>query len=438
MLRIMQDDLWNSVELYQSRFFMDEKEVSEIIALIETFNRQYEKELEKVPYNLCLLDLCGANENAHTKILVQLLKYKANETHPFLESLLERWFRNKNLKFNYKELEISFNKDFIDGLIKDDQKAVIVENKIHYAPDQNQQIKGYVEKVEAKFRIDRNNIYVVYLTRYGDKKVTDNSCPKDLKEKLGGFVESNYCYDILPWLKENVLPNCKLKDENLIAALMQYINHLEGLCGQRSCDGMEEKLRELLKQELGFRQTREKYHELNTMIDKVDTLRLSLEKIRQEPHEAFVKITRDFWENHYGKGMAHVRDGISGLYHFLLFGKEKWNVDKQKRLIHLEWDVCDDNLVDSKKFKLCLHFEKNSNKIVEQLKENVDFKKKVESLGMQFEDNSINASKEIALDKEFALMNDSEKESFLNGIYEMYAPLLDYVYEQCEEVYKND
>ena len=103
MLRIMQDDLWNSVELYQSRFFMDEKEVSEIIALIETFNRQYEKELEKVPYNLCLLDLCGANENAHTKILVQLLKYKANENHPFLESLLERWFRNKNLKFNYRE-----------------------------------------------------------------------------------------------------------------------------------------------------------------------------------------------------------------------------------------------------------------------------------------------------------------------------------------------
>ena len=82
---------------------MDEKEVSEIIALIETFNRQYEKELEKVPYNLCLLDLCGANENAHTKILVQLLKYKANENHPFLESLLERWFRNKNLKFNYRE-----------------------------------------------------------------------------------------------------------------------------------------------------------------------------------------------------------------------------------------------------------------------------------------------------------------------------------------------
>lgn len=419
---------------------MDEKEVSEIFALIETFNRQYEKELEKVPYNLCLLDLCGANENAHTKILVQLLKYKAHENHPFLESLLERWFRNKNLKFNYKELEISFNKDFIDGLIKDDQKAVIVENKIHYAPDQNQQIKGYVEKVEAKFRIDRNNIYVVYLTRYGDKKVTDNSCPKDLKEKLGGFVESNYCYDILPWLKENVLPNCKLKDENLIAALMQYINHLEGLCGQRSCDGMEEKLRELLKQELGFRQTREKYHELNTMIDKVDTLRLSLEKIRQEPHEAFVKITRDFWENHYGKGIAHVRDGISGAYNFILFGKEKWNVDKRNRLIHLEWKISDSDLIYNRtSFFLWLHFEKNdSNRIVDALKSDENFKECVKSLGMKFEDKSINAYVEISLGKEFASMGNSEKESFLNGVYEKYAPLLDYVYEKCEEVYNGD
>lgn len=416
---------------------MYDDELKNLLKLIDDFNELYKEEQEKAPFNLCLLDLCGANENAHTKILLQLLKYRVNESYPFLESLLERLFRNVNLEFDCRKLEIAFNKDFIDGLIKDNQKAIIIENKIHYAQDQYKQIERYVEKVK-EYGIETKNIYVVYLTRYGDKKVSGDSCSEELKKELGAFVESNYCYDILPWLKENVLPNCGLKDENLIAALKQYINHLEGLCGQRSCNVMEEKLKELLKQELGFSQTREKYHELNTMIDKIDTLRLSLEKIRHEPHEAFVKITRDFWENHYGKGMAHVRDGISGLYHFLLFGKEKWNVDKQKRLIHLEWDVCDDNLVDSKKLKLYLHFEKNSDKIVEQLKEKVDFKKKVESLGMQFEDNSINASKEITLDKEFALMNDLEKESFLNGIYETYAPLLDYVYEQCEEVYKNE
>ena len=409
----------------------------DLLKLIDDFNELYKEEQEKAPFNLCLLDLCGANENAHTKILLQLLKYRVNESYPFLESLLERLFRDVNLEFDCRKLGITFNKDFIDGLIKDNQKAIIIENKIHYAQDQYKQIERYVEKVK-EYGIETKNIYVVYLTRYGDKKVSGDSCSEELKKELGAFVESNYCYDILPWLKEDVLPNCKLKDDNLVSALKQYIDHLDGMCGQRSSNCMDEILKEWLKRELQFTQTPEKYRELDARIDMIDKLRTSLDSIRQEPHEAFVKITRDFWENHYGKGMAHVRDGISGLYHFLLFGKEKWNVDKQKRLIHLEWDVCDDNLVDSKKLKLYLHFEKNSDKIVEQLKEKVDFKKKVESLGMQFEDNSINASKEITLDKEFALMNDLEKESFLNGIYETYAPLLDYVYEQCEEVYKNE
>jgi hypothetical protein len=419
---------------------MTEKEIRDIIDLIEKFNSLYEKELSKAPYNLCLLDLCGANENAHTKILVQLLKYKANENHPFLESLLERWFRNKNLKFNYKELEISFNKDFIDGLIKDDQKAVIIENKIHYAPDQNQQIKEYVEKVEGKFRIDRNNIYVVYLTRYGDKKVTDNSCPKDLKEKLGGFVESNYCYDILPWLKEDVLPNCKLKDDNLVSALKQYIDHLDGMFGQRNSNGMDEELKEWLKQKLQFAQTPEKYRELDARIDAIDKLRASLDSIRQVPHEFFVKITRDFWEKYYGRGIAHVRDGISGQSNFILFGKEKWNIDKRNRLVHLEWNVRDVDLIISHKFKFCLHFEgTGSEKIQSFLETDNTFKEMIRLKEMNFE-GRLNAFVDISvpMNKTFASLDDAEKESFLNGVYEKYAPLLDYVYEKCEEVYKNE
>lgn len=349
----------------------------DLLKLIDDFNELYKEEQEKVPFNLCLLDLCGANENAHTKILLQLLKYRVNESYPFFESLLERWFRDLNLEFDCRKLEISFNKDFIDGLIKDDQKAVIIENKIHYAPDQNQQIKGYVEKVEAKFRIERKNIYVVYLTRNGDKKVTENSCPEDLKEELGGFVESNYCYDILPWLKEDVLPNCKLKDDNLVSALKQYIDHLEGMFGQRKSNGMDEKLKEWLKQELLFVQTPEKYRELDAKIDMIDLLRTSLDSIRQEPHESFVKITRDFWENYYGKGIAHVRDGISGQYNFILFGKEKWNIDKRKLLIHLEWEMRDEYLISSRWFKLLLHFEgDNKGRIVDTLKMDDSFKKR--------------------------------------------------------------
>lgn len=412
----------------------------DLLKLIDDFNERYKEEQEKAPYNLCLLDLCGANENAHTKILVQLLKYKADEKYPFLESLLKRWFRNINLEFDCRKLEISFNKDLIDGLICDNKRAVIIENKIHYAQDQSKQIERYVERVK-EYGIDLTNIHVVYLTRYGDKKVSDNSCSPKMRENLGKrFVESNYCYDILPWLKEDVLPNCKLKDGNLVSALKQYIDHLDGMCGQRSSNGMDEKLKEWLKQELRFAQTPEKYRELDAKIDMIDKLRTSLDSIRQEPHESFVNITKNFWEKYYGKGIAHVRDGISGAYNFILFGKEKWNVDKRNRLIHLEWKISDNDLIYNRtSFFLWLHFEKNdSSRIVDALKSDEIFKECVKSLGMKFEDKSINAYVEISLGKEFASMDYSEKESFLNGVYEKYAPLLDYVYKKCEEVYKNE
>ncbi len=75
--------------------------------------------------------------------------------------------------------------------------------------------------------------------------------------------------------------------------------------------------------------------------------------------------------------------------------------------------------------------------IVDALKTDITFKEMVESLGMRFEDGSMNASRSIPLDKEFASMNCSERELFLNGVYKKYAPLLDYVYDKCEEIYKS-
>ncbi len=418
---------------------MDEKEVSEIIALIEKFDRQYEKEQEKAPYNLCLLDLCGANENAHTKILVQLLKYKAGENYPFLESLLERWFGYINLEFNYQELELTFNKGFIDGLIRDNRQAVIIENKIHYAQDQDQQIKGYVEKIETRFRIAKNNIYVVYLTRYGDKKVSDNSCPEELKKELGGFIESNYCYDILPWLKEDVLPNCKLKDECLIAALKQYINHLEGLCGQRNSNGMEEKLVEWLKRELHFAQTPEKYHQLDEMINKVDELRTSLEKIKREPYDSFRKITTDFWKDYFKISEDPIIiDRLYGGDPYMIIGLRKWN--DSARMIHLEWKMVETDFFCERNFPFWLHIEPKAmpvDKILDELDKDDEFKRLIAETGMEFVDRKRYMTN-ISLNREFAFMSNESRKDFLYIIYEKYAPLLTYVYKKCEKVYEKE
>jgi hypothetical protein len=87
---------------------MEEQEFSELFSLIESFNNLYEMELSNAPYDLNLLDIWHPNENAHTKILVQLLKYRVNERYPFLESLLERWFRDINLELLWTFSIVSF------------------------------------------------------------------------------------------------------------------------------------------------------------------------------------------------------------------------------------------------------------------------------------------------------------------------------------------
>lgn len=418
---------------------MYDDELKTLLELINEFNRRYENELDKAPYNLCLLDLCGANENAHTKILVQLLKYKVNKNYPFLDSFLKRLFKNKNLEFNYQELKLTFNKDLIDGLIRDNRQAIIIENKIHYAPDQNRQIEGYVEKVKAKFRIEKSNIYVVYLTRYGDKKISENSCPKELRKELGGFVESNYCYDVLPWLKEDVLPNCKWKDDNLVSALKQYIDHLEGMFGQRSSNGMEEKMKEWLKQKLHFAQTPEKYHQLDEMINKVDALRTSLEMIKREPYDSFRKITTDFWKDYFKISEDPIIiDHLYGGDPYMIIGLRKWN--DSARMIHLEWKMVESDFFGERNFPFWLHIEPKAmsvDKILDELDKDDEFKRLIAETGMEFVDRKRYMTN-ISLNREFAFMSNESRKDFLYVIYEKYAPLLTYVYKKCEKVYEKE
>ena len=416
----------------------------DLLKLIDDFNERYKEEQEKAPYNLCLLDLCGANENAHTKILVQLLKYKADEKYPFLESLLERWFRNINLRFDCRKIEITFNKDFIDGLIKDDQKAIIIENKIHYAQDQEKQIERYVKRVQ-EYGIEIKNIYVVYLTRYGDKKVSEDSCSEKLKKELGGFVESNYCYSILPWLKEDVLPNCKLKDDNLVSALKQYIDHLDGMFYQRSSNGMEENLKNWLNEKLGLQYgwTKDRYQKLLEIPEGMQRMNDIIEKIKQEPHESFRKITTGFWQDNFKEHFKITEDPVIydclyGKDPYMIIGLRKWNDDA--RMIHLEWKMIESDFFEKQSFLFCLHFEgkkENVESILKTLDEDDEFKRMVAETGMEFVDSS-HYKTNISLDKEFAFMNNENRKEFLYATYEKYAPLLDYVYEKCEEVYKNE
>lgn len=226
------------------------KEISEIINRNRVYNANIITELH-------------ANENAHSRILRMFLQYDdGKKEYPILRKFLEipkvkKIFGNKG----FKNPVFSNEQERIDVLIEEPRSfAIIVENKIKGATDQERQLERYIESVMEEHDVPSDNIYAIYLTDSGGKEVSDDSFTDDAKKCLGykdendmgRFVPMNYRYDILPWLEKEVLPNCIEKEELLISALKQYIDYLKNMFYIMEDEVQKSLIEEKLKKEIGI------------------------------------------------------------------------------------------------------------------------------------------------------------------------------------------
>lgn len=217
---------------------------NDIYEFIRNFTALKKKNSSLLHYNLNLIDELHANENAHTRILLKLLDYEFNQKKVILEdflNLLNRKLLDRKIPI-FDDYKITGQFEFIDGYIWSDSKkvAIIIENKINWACDQNEQIQRYIETAK-QCGIDEKDFFVVYLTDNGIKKAADYSFTDYAKKMLdwkdpenqGRYIESNYLYDILPFLYE-IFNKLSFSKENVLkAAIFQYIDYLEGRFGMR-------------------------------------------------------------------------------------------------------------------------------------------------------------------------------------------------------------
>lgn len=216
---------------------LDIRKFDEVNELSHSFMKIYNDEKSKLPYHINILDLLWANENAHSRIFAELLKQKSGKRYDILDRFVEYLaVKNPNFKHNSHKPQITSEKERIDLLVLDTDYALIIENKIHDAVDQGSQIARYIEIVRGKgYR--SSQIYVVYLTRDGNKKPDDQSWKLyevDYKEDFADrYFPLSFKEDILPWLINYVLPNCEVKDVYLKSTIEQYIDHLEGIFNLR-------------------------------------------------------------------------------------------------------------------------------------------------------------------------------------------------------------
>lgn len=194
------------------------------------------KDDESPHYSFNPLAEFHADENAHTRVLVSLLRIP-DICQSFLRYLkgifpsANEWFKGCETATT----KVACFSDNIDATITVGKKTVIIENKINGAEDQDSQIDRYVgSKALASSNED---ILVLYLTLDGSKSVSENSFSESrsiLKYEgpgsPGRFLAINYKEHILDWLKNSLLfpINTFSKRPVLYTGIIQYIDYLEG------------------------------------------------------------------------------------------------------------------------------------------------------------------------------------------------------------------
>ena len=187
---------------------MSDDRIKKIREIVDVINGYLDSKIKELPYNINVIDELHANENAHSRILCKLLRYRdSNGKYKILEDLLQ-YVSQFEGKEEFKKIKLS------NLWVRDEDYAIIFENKVRGAIDQNSQLSRYIARTQEAGYED-NKIYVIYLPA-DEHEPSDNSWGENKGKFKKRYINLSFRKHILPWLKESVLPNCIIKEELLI------------------------------------------------------------------------------------------------------------------------------------------------------------------------------------------------------------------------------
>lgn len=233
-----EEKIKQSIELYDYIVNAVGEEYSKNLDFAKEFHEKYRIEKLKLPYHINIIDELHINENGHSRILTKLLMYQdLNGESVFLQSLIsyiKQHARSKEfdaLKISKPKITQEFQR--IDLWLRDYSTgyAIIFENKVNNAIDQEFQISRYIDKTKDE-GFNEDNIFVVYLSNSG-KEPEEQSWGNYKKSFSGRYINLTFKYSIIDWIRHYVQPNIQTKDKFLQSAIFQYVDFLEGLFNLR-------------------------------------------------------------------------------------------------------------------------------------------------------------------------------------------------------------
>ena len=336
--------------------------------------QEYESFLNDSPYHLNIIEELHANENSHSRILAKLFRYKDEKgQYSIFKSFIE-YLKNNNHDKSFDDIVISNPKitqeeERIDIWIRDEKYALIIENKVYDAGDQNAQLCRYIDKTKD-CGYKEEQIFIVYMP----------SAPREASKQAWGKYEESYqnryavvtfFEDVISWLDNYVLPYLILKEVYLKSAIEQYIDYMKRYAGVYEKNRQQHILKMLYEicdikdtdtSVNQYKKLMTFHSELGSCINNCDNDR---KKIFNNLSNQFEKITNTF----YGENYEII---FQKEYNWIQILKREW----EKFRIHFEW--INPSFFEGKKFIYVLHAEGGEQiceKIIENMKkENFDLK----------------------------------------------------------------
>ena len=394
------------------------------------------------------------SENDHTKYLLSILRYHdALGNYPVLADFLLRFTeekgavinctcpKNVKIEFSHKTSSGKFNaQGFIDGLItfdddNNEKVGIIIENKIHGACDQENQVRNYISHLKPNIRLE--NIWVFYITSDGIKVVDStksyNVEAEEEDTNIGNhFISINYKEDIKEWLQNDILNN-GYYPESLTSIVRTYLDYLRN---DLFCDDIDinwqnkfhkefdipTNLNELKPEDWEKLISLRNNVGINDADASIDTTILDgvlssiFERITVFAFDKFERISIEILNKHWAEELKEM--GITtwqaSHHNILTSGYLQLRLVKERNSAHIEWiPISIHSMLFENNYTITLHCEGNShkellNKWIGELEPKRPANGKIVRRG---------CSLKIESSKPLAKMSEAELEAFLTKLY---------------------
>ena len=273
-----------------------QSEYVRLLDFADTFKERQRSERSRLPYQLNVIDELHINENAHSRILLKLLQYQNPKgEYELLQSLLERIGQSHEA---FTQIQVAHplmtqEEKRIDLWVRNQSYALVVENKVYYAADQEAQISRYIETtLRQGYRAE--DIFVIYLSQRGDKEPDEQSWGRYKTDFERRYANLSFRNDLYPWLKHEVLPNIRQRDVCLSAAVVQYIDYLEGFFNLRTIEKtMNMNLEKLISEHFALNECKDDFERIQLLKEKKEELAQLTNKMTDMQES----MTAAFWQS---------------------------------------------------------------------------------------------------------------------------------------------